>query len=81
MPGRGLCMGLDCGFRRNDGGVGAVNRAPTQKPTLVSLALPRPDGGGDRLYRLPGLRPLRWGTACRAPTRLAAEEEALGGGG
>ena len=29
-------MGLDCGLRRNDGGLGAMNRAPTKKPTLVS---------------------------------------------
>ena len=27
--GRGPRMGLDCGLRRNDGGVGAINRAPT----------------------------------------------------
>ena len=30
-------MGLDCGLRRNDGGLGAIHRAPTKKPTLVSI--------------------------------------------
>ncbi len=28
--------GLDCGLRRNDGRLGAMNRAPTEKPTLVN---------------------------------------------
>ena len=39
---RGLRMGLDCGLRRNDDGLGAVNRAPTEIPTLVR----RGPGGG-----------------------------------
>ena len=35
-PVQGPRMGLDCGLRRNDGGLGAMNRAPAKKPTLVS---------------------------------------------
>ena len=27
-------------FRRNDGGLGAIHRAPTEKPTLVSYGPP-----------------------------------------
>ena len=30
-PGPGLRVALDCGLRRNDRRLGAVNRAPTQK--------------------------------------------------
>ena len=48
---RGARLALDSGFRRNDGGLDAINRAPTEKPTLVSLWSPRERGDVDSRLR------------------------------
>ena len=44
-PVRVLRMGLDCGLRRNDEHLGAINRAPT-KNLLLSACVPPAAAGG-----------------------------------
>ena len=60
----GLGMALDCGFRRNDGRLGAIHRAPTKNLPLSDMA-PRAEGG--RVG--PGVDPRPvWIAACAAMT-------------